>query len=160
MLLYPNIFFKLDPNGISQFPFVWVLVFGPMALLPVALLEWCRPRWGAATLMAASVLAGESAIRAGKWEGGYDEWTAFLGLTAVTVPLMTLGLALFVTAKRQFSLRTLVALITFVAVSSGYFFFRYENMTTRIEKQTVPAKKYGTEVSSPKQTLPDNLARQ
>jgi hypothetical protein len=112
---------------VSESPEVWILVFGPMAVLPAAVVEWCRPRWGGALLMAASVVAGEFAVQAGKSGSGYDEWVVSFGICTVTVPMMTLGLALLLTANRQFSLRKLIVSLAIVAVSCGYLFLRYQN---------------------------------
>jgi hypothetical protein len=114
-------FLPLFPYRIAESPGVWVLVFGPMTVLPAALLEWCKPRWGAALFMVASVLAGEFAIQ------GRDEWLACFGLITLTAPMMTLGILLLLTAKRQFSLRTLMACMTIVAISSGFLALRYQN---------------------------------
>ncbi len=38
-------------------------------------------------------------------------------------------------AKRQFSLRMLVVLVTIVAISSGYLCFRYEDTIARAERE-------------------------
>jgi hypothetical protein len=113
------------PFRIAQSPEAWILVLGPMIILPSALLERCKPHWGAGLLMVSSILVGEFAIQTGMPGPGYDNWPAFVSITTITVPMMVLGFALLLTVKCPISRRLLIACLAIVSLSCAYFFLRY-----------------------------------
>ncbi|MBX3441750.1 MAG: hypothetical protein KF774_05025 [Planctomyces sp.] len=73
------------------------VIAGPLLLLPMALLDWWKPRWGGFGLLVAAGISGASAFPASNFplsHGGIDRGYLSLLLVLVAAPLAVLGGAL------------------------------------------------------------------
>jgi len=98
-------------RDLSGWQLILGVVVGVLALLPLLMLEWRFPRWGALLLIFTSVTVSQSSIGASGSQGG-DAWLLLL----IALPLFLFGAALFLSARPRFSMRDL--LIT-VVVAAG-----------------------------------------
>jgi hypothetical protein len=107
----------------------WMLAISFLGVLPLAVLEWRRPRWGAAGLIAISFLAGEYCIRAG-WVPQHfrNDDVRVLIMLCFALPMLVLGTALALTARRQYRLCTLVCMVLLVALGCGRLAAVYESI--------------------------------
>jgi len=95
-----------------EFWILWVVVAGPMALLPYALLERFLPRAGAAAMIVAAVFVAEAGIRSGRNYWGYAGVDALIVIGCIATPIFLMAVSLFALAAGPIHRRAvIVALI-------------------------------------------------
>jgi hypothetical protein len=77
-----------------EFWILWVVIAGPIALLPYALLERYFPRLGAIAMIVAAIFVAEAGIRSGRNYWGYAGGDALVVIVLITTPILLLGLSL------------------------------------------------------------------
>jgi hypothetical protein len=77
-----------------EFWILWVVVAGPIALLPCALLERFCPRAGAAAMVVAAIFVAEAGIRSGRNDWGYAGTDALIVIWCIATPMFLLAVSL------------------------------------------------------------------
>lgn len=113
-----------NPNN-WEFWMLWVVVAGPIALLPCALLEWRRPRAGAGALVVAAAFAGEAGIRASRTGSEYAWDDALIVIGGIATPMLLLAMALLVLGAGRARRRAVIVASLAVSVFVVGLLFRY-----------------------------------
>jgi hypothetical protein len=77
-----------------EFWILWVVIAGPIALLPCALLERFFPRIGAAAMIVAAIFVAEAGIRSGRNYWGYAGIDALIVIGCITTPILLMAVSL------------------------------------------------------------------
>lgn len=75
---------------------MWVVVAGPIALLPCMILEWWRPRVGAVALMGAALFVSEAGIRASRMYWGFSDEDALIVIGCIATPMYLIAASLLI----------------------------------------------------------------
>lgn len=103
------------PNHYWQYWIIWVVLAGPMALLPYALLEKFFPRVGAVAMIIAAIAVAEFGIRSGRNYWGYAGGDALIVIGCLAAPMLLQGVALLAPRRRWPAVKiTSLALAVFV----------------------------------------------
>lgn len=94
-----------------EFSILWVVVAGPMALLPCVLLERLFPRAGAIAMIIAAIFAAEAGIRSGRNYWGYAGVDALIVIGSITTPMLLLAGALLALGAPQIRRRMVIVAI-------------------------------------------------
>jgi hypothetical protein len=84
-----------------QFWILWVVIAGPIALLPCALLERFFPRVGAAAMIVAAIIVAEAGIRSGRNYWGYAGVDALIVVGCIAAPILLLAVSLLALGTRR-----------------------------------------------------------
>lgn len=121
--------FKIDkltgfPNY-WEFWIFWVVIAGPMALLPCALLERFFPRIGASAMIVAAILVAEVGIRSGRNYSGYAGIDALIVIGCITTPILLLGVSLLALGARRIRWQAVVGAIFLMILLAAGLRVRY-----------------------------------
>jgi hypothetical protein len=104
----------------------WVVMAGPIALLPCALLERFFPRIGASAMIVAAIVVAETGIRSGGDPSGYAGIDALIVIGCITTPILLLGLALLALRARRIRWQAVVGAIFLMILLAAGLRGRYE----------------------------------
>jgi hypothetical protein len=111
-----------------QFWIFWVVVAGPIALLPGVLLERAFPRAGACTLIGAGLFVAEAGIRASRVYVGFSDEDALIVIGCIATPMLLLATLFLVLSVSRISLGGLIAGILALCIIGGVISFRYKTV--------------------------------
>ena len=94
-----------------QFWILWVVIAGPMGLLPCALLERFFPRVGAIMMILAAIFVAEAGIRSGRNYWGYSGADALIVIGCIAAPIFLLAVRLLALGARQIRRQTKITAI-------------------------------------------------
>lgn len=103
------------PGAKWAFWILLVVICGPLALLPCALLERGWPRAGAIAMAAGAILAAEAGIRASDAAAGFSD-DALIVIGSISVPLLVLAGGLLALRIDRHSVRGMLLLVAMCAV--------------------------------------------
>jgi len=103
------------PNHYFEFWIFWVVLAGPIALLPCAVLEKFFPRVGAIAMIIAAIAVAEFGIQSGRNYWGYSSEDALIVIGCIAAPILLQGVALL--ALRTPRLRWRAVIITLSALT-------------------------------------------
>jgi len=92
-----------------EFWIFWVVIAGPIALLPCALLERFFPRIGASAMIVAAIFVAEAGIRSGRNYWGYAGIDALIVIGCITAPLLLLAVSLLALGARRIRWQAVIA---------------------------------------------------
>jgi intracellular septation protein A len=103
----------------------WIVVAGPIGLLPYALLERFLPRIGAICMIAAAIFIAEAGIRSGRNYWGYAGVDALIVIGTIAVPFLLMGYILLFARSRCVQWKAvviafLVAIVLAIGVGVRY----------------------------------------
>jgi hypothetical protein len=107
---------------------MWVVIAGPISLLPCAYLEWRFPRVGAVAMIISAIFVAESGIRASRMYWGFSDDDALIVIFCISTPLLLFAASLLTLESRKSVLKGSIACMLIVCLLVAAITLRYQDV--------------------------------